>query len=1342
MKGIDPLPASGTTFEGRYEILARLGEGGFGTVHKATQIATGQAVALKVLRLPEPVGEARSERRIARFLREMRLCAQLHHPNLVQLVDSGRTDDGLVYTVFSFAPGDNLGDLLAREGALDPAEARHLMLQVLDALACAHSEGVVHRDLKPANIMIVPTGARRNALVLDFGIGAIVQGDEEDGSPRLTATNETLGTPGYAAPEQWRGQEPTPRADLFSWGLVFLECLTGKRVYEGGSAAEIIYRQLGPEPVAVPPALDRHPLGDIVRAVTRKDVAARDVTARGIFAALDACDLRGVSRGMLSRGGESGTGSDDTLAYHFMAPSSAASGERRQVVAVCCKLSVEPTSSEQLSAEAKEDLLRSGLALAAHVARQHMGYSAAILGDEVLVYFGYPRAEEDDAQRAARAALAITSAIAREAEQLAAKGARIDVRMGVHAGLVIAGDAALTAGSTARLASHLSRVAPPGVVLVTADAHKLLRTSFALEAEGKTHIEGTAASKVFRLLGAESATGPTRPTPEGAQTPLVGREQEIELLLDRWRRARAGGGQCGLITGEPGIGKSRLGRELQGCLANEAHTFIEGRCSPDTRNNALYPVIELLGRALGLEQETSPAGKAARLAAQIERHGLTAAEAMPLFLPLFSLPLAERWSPLDVSPQKQKELTHSAILSLLLTMAEERPLLLLLEDLHWADPTTLDLLGQLVREVPSAPMCLLLTARPEFSPAFSTTGMLQLQLNRLDRAQIEALVGELVGKKALPAAVLDQVVNRTDGVPLFVEELTRMMVESGTLVEHEDRYELAGSLSNLEIPSTLRALLTARLDRLGRAKETAQLAAALGREFSVEVLAAVSTLGAEGVQEDLDALMSAGLASRKRRMKDPQAAFKHALVRDAAYESMTSETRKKIHTRIAATLKEKFPAIAEARPELLARHYASAGMADEAVDHWEVAGRRANGSAAFLEAEGHFRQALEAQLTLPGSPQRDQREIDLRSGLGLALISTKGFAAPDVEATYARAAELIGQTDDIPYPVLNGVLSVVLTRPDCAGAERVMPAVRRYADGPEPAWRLAALSSIGTYECYRGDFTASLEVCRRGMEILDTHEPRKLMEKLLSVGSETVLYSHFYGSVSAMPLGLPLSSAAYVRRALALAEEMNHPYLRAQAFAFGAICLAESDHHEAADLGAQGAVLAHKAGLPVWVVSSQMGHAWARARLGELDEAIAMAGPAIAIMRAIGCEVVMPIWLRGMGEILLLKGAFDEGLRIADEGLAAATRSFPGERPPSRPAPAEGQAAAPAWRPRCRSAAHRARARFGGWARSPDVPVARGHRAVDSHWRFERDRPHAARDRASAAPRRGARTRR
>jgi TOMM system kinase/cyclase fusion protein len=1239
-----PALAPGTTFEGRYQLLAKLGEGGFGAVHKARQLTTGQAVALKIMHLPASLDEARREKRVARFLRETRLCAELHHPNLVQLVDSGRAEGGLLYTVFAFAPGDNLADVLAKEGALAPREAKHLMMQVLDALACAHAAGVVHRDLKPRNIMVVPTGARRNALVLDFGIGAVVDREERE-LTRLTATNETLGTPGYAAPEQWRGLEPTPRADLFAWGLVFLECLTGRPVYAGGSAADLIYQALGPDPVPVPSEIEHHPLGHLLRAATRKDPEARDVTARGLFDALEACDVRGLERRRPAAAIAASAMSTETTAR----PVSAVEGERRHVTAIACNVSVEPLGPA-LPADALDEAQRAAMALAAGIARSHGGYVAATLGDDLLVYFGYPRAEEDDASRAARAALAVVAAVEAENERIAAAGLRLEVRIGAHAGLVVArdahdtGEAVLAAGSTPRLAARVATLAPPGAVLVSAAAQRLLRGAFELEPEGTPRGDGTV--EVFRLGRGERTTGAT---PAGARAPLVGRDQEIDLLLDRFRRARAGGGQCALVVGEPGIGKSRLARELRDRLSNEAHVFVEGRCSPDTRNSALFPIVELLGRALGLDREGSPAGKAAQLDAQLARHGLAPAEAMPLFLPLFSLPFAAPHAPLDVPPQKQKELTRDAILSLLAAMAEERPLLLLVEDLHWADPTTLELLGQLAREAPSTSMFLILTARPEFSPAFPTAGVLQLQLGRLERAQIEALASGLLGGKALPPAVLDRVASRTDGVPLFVEELTRMMIESGALVERGGRYELAGPLSEVEIPGTLRALLTARLDRLGRAKETAQIAAALGREFGLDVLAAVSPLGAADLEQDLDRLMGAGLVLRKRRVRDQRGVFKHALVRDAAYESLTAEGRRKVHARIAAALEDRFPAVVEARPDLLAHHHAAADQKRRAIGYAQKATQRAYERSAHVEATRQAQEAVGWLGAIADASERDEIELGFYSILLIVLLADGAAGSEDSAYIARRTLELVERQgeDRADVPTLWRLLLYYLrVHMETAGriAARLLRIVERTQDLGQEA---AVLPLLATCLWIEGRLDEARDKLER---ILAIYDPAIHAAGALTYGLDAKVVAHaLHAGVSSF-MGLPDEALRHARESVAWAEHLDHPVSLSNALLYLATAhYLRGERREVAEAAARLMGGGDRLG-QVMTVHGVLYHAWA-------TNDLAAARTSLAAVRARNEKAGMTYWLALGAEAEAQAGDHAAALDLVEDGLRLVTET-------------------------------------------------------------------------------------
>ena len=1194
--GEGPL-VPGAQFERSYEILSALGEGGFGVVYKARQLTTGQAVALKVMR-PLEVGDAvRAAKRAVRFQREMRLCAQLHHSNIVQLIDSGQTAAGLLYAVFAFVPGETLADLLAREGALGMSEARHLMLQVLDALACAHEVGVVHRDLKPRNIMVQSSGARRNAIVLDLGLGALVDDEHDPQRTRVTETGESLGTPGYAAPEQLRGLDASPRADLFSWGLVFLECLTGRPVYTGGSTPEILYAQLSPEPVPFPARLDRHPLGELLRRATRKEEGAREVTARSLFAELETHELRTL-------GGDRAA--------------DAAPGERRQVTALCATLAGD------------DERLREQLATCAEIVDRHRGHVAAVLGDMALAYFGYPRAEEDDAPRAARAALAIQ--------------ARLAGSVGLHTGLVVVGgrtDAAagFGAGETPRLAARLGAAAPAGAVMVSADTRRLLRDGFELEASGIL----AGGPRLYRLVQ-ERGDREISATPVGAATPLVGREQEMDLLLQRWSRARRGAGQISLVTGEPGIGKSRLARELRGRLADEPHTFLAGRSSPEAKNIVLYPIADLLGRALGLDREESASGKTARLEAQLARHGIAAAEAMPLLLPIFSLPVPEPYAPPAVSPQRHKELTFNAVIGLLLAIADERPALLLLEDLHWADATTLELVGQLIREAPSAPLCVLLTARPEFDPPFPTIGLLQLHLGRLEPPQVEAMARSLIGGKGLPPALIDQVAGRTDGIPLFVEEFIGMLTDAGMLIEREDRYELGGPLTDAAIPSTLRDLLAARLDRTGRARETAQIAAALGREFDAEVLWAVSPRP-DAAREDVEKLVAAGLVFRKRRHRDSTLVFKHALIRDAAYDSLPGGARREVHARIAAALEEQFPAVVQSRPDLLAHHLAAADQRPRAIQFALRAAQSALARSANVEAIGHAREAIGWLDSIEDEGQRAELELSLNGAVTMALMSSKGYGTAEVAASVERSQTLLDSLDESPHTVPTLWAHFMYHhlqnhRARARGiAERLVGVARQAGD---VSHEVAALPILGQCFYIEGRLAESRAALERAAELYDPVAHR----------GHAFIYGLDSRSYADLTLGLVLWLQGYPEQALARgtaavawARELDH------AITIGiALLYLVGIHHYQGDRARALAVtdelveVVDRYGLSMVKEFGGILRGWAS---GD----VAAAERSLAALRASGQELGLSYWLSLVAEAEAARGQYEAAVGRLDECL-------------------------------------------------------------------------------------------
>ncbi|WP_257462916.1 protein kinase domain-containing protein [Archangium lipolyticum] len=504
----------------RYEILSELGRGGFGTVYKARQLATGQSVAIKVLHGLRGLGDEDQQRHIARFQREMRLCGQLHHPNIVRLIDSGVLDDGRVYTAFEYVPGQTLAKLLAEGGALAPTEARHLMLQTLDALSCAHSIGVVHRDLKPHNIMVVATGARRNALVLDFGLATLVDDSQfKKNYATLTGAHEVLGTPAYSAPEQLRGLAATPSSDLFSWALVFLECLTGVRPVRGRTMQEIIFQQLGPHPIPMPSALRAHPLGRILARLLSKDPEARQVKSGKLLREIDACDLKGLQlpvavpeRASTGPEQKDQPSEEKDVSTHTAMPqvgltapkpvegahSPQLEDKRHWHTALCCTLNLTPKSKDGFDLEESDECIQLGQQVCIEVGRSFSGSLGSILGDQVLLYFGLEARDPEHAQNAAYAALELIQELRRRSARAPAhKRESLEVRASLHSGPTVAHRAGLL-GTVPRIAAQLSTRAPPGRILVSADTAQLLRASFILELEGE-HGPASSSSQTFWL---------------------------------------------------------------------------------------------------------------------------------------------------------------------------------------------------------------------------------------------------------------------------------------------------------------------------------------------------------------------------------------------------------------------------------------------------------------------------------------------------------------------------------------------------------------------------------------------------------------------------------------------------------------------------------------------------------------------------------------------------------------------------------------------------------------------------------------------------------------------------
>jgi class 3 adenylate cyclase/energy-coupling factor transporter ATP-binding protein EcfA2 len=654
-------------------------------------------------------------------------------------------------------------------------------------------------------------------------------------------------------------------------------------------------------------------------------------------------------------------------------PSGAPEAERRQLTVLFADLVGSTALAQQLDPEDMRDVITAYQNTVAADVTRYEGHVAKYMGDGVLAYFGWPRAHEDDAERAVRAGLAVIQALA---GRKTPEGQAVEARIGIATGLVVVGDLVgegaaqeeAVVGETPNLAARLQGVAEPGQIVLSATTRGLLGELFELADLGPQVLKGIAKPvESYAVVGERAVESRYAARTAGSVLPLVGREQELALLLGRWRQSKTGEGQMVLLTGEAGIGKSRIARATIDAIEEEPQIRINYQCSPYHSDSALYPAIQQLIRAAGLATDDTPEAKLDKLEALLTQAHDDVGEVVPPIASLLGLEVEGRYGALELSPEQQRARTLEALISQLLNLAREHPVLFVLEDAHWVDPTTLELIELALDRIAEAPVLLLVTARPSFTHGFGGHPIItHLALNRLGRAQIEGMIARLSGGKTLPAEVLNEIVAKTDGVPLFVEELTKTVLESGVLRETPDAFVLDAPLQGLSIPSTLNDSLMARLDRLQPVKEVAQMAACIGREFDYGLLAAVSPLSDAKLREALDGLVTAELIFRHGQPPEATYTFKHALVQEVAYDSLLRTTRQNVHGRIAEALLAGPAETAAAHPELLAQHFTAANRPEDAVGYWLQAGRQAAERSANKEAIGHLNKGLAVLDLLPG----------------------------------------------------------------------------------------------------------------------------------------------------------------------------------------------------------------------------------------------------------------------------------------------------------------------------------------------------------------------------------------
>ena len=1262
---------------GRYQVRNALGAGGFGAVYLGHDTQLDRPVAIKVLRGGPEVPQAESER----FLQEARRLAQLSHPGIVAVHDVG-LDGGQVYLVSDFLDGPDLGRWLGDHRPAWP-EAARIAAAVADALAHAHARLIVHRDVKPANIILTPD---RGPVLVDFGLGLDEAGA---GGSELGVIS---GTPAYMAPEQVAGaaHRIDGRTDIYSLGVVLYEMLCGRVPFRAGDTSELLRQVRDDEPQ--PPRQLRREIPPELEQICLKALAKR-LQDRYTTAADFAEDLRRVSQSAGGRASRRPSIPAPSSGYRRARPASTArvglisgqdpststssrrrarEAERRQMTVLVCgsELFESEAYLENLDAEDQAKVMRAVQQACEQVVHRFEGTVVQCDNQGLLACFGYPVAYEDAARRAVRAGLGILENMKTLGARLRREhGLELHPWVGIHTGpaVVETAEAAVSlVGEARNVAVRLEDVAEPGHIVCSAATHRLIRGHLECVSLGHRKIKGVAQLvELFRVEGVGDDRNPIEAAGPAGLTPLTGRDHEISLLKDRWEQAQEGMGQVVLLIGEPGLGKSRLVYTLKEHVLGQMvegevdAPVIEWRCAPHYQNTGLYPAIDFYERALGFGREEPAQSKFDRMLRRLEKYDLARPETVPLWASLLSLPTPDRFPQLSMSPARQREETFRAMLEWLHTRAARRPILFVVEDLHWADASTLEFLGQFLAEGLHDSILTLLTFRPEFkTPWPAVAHQTSLALNRLTRRQ----AGELMRKQtggALSEALIEQVYDRTGGVPLFVEEFTKMVQESGALGQAEEGSAQATTMLAREIPATLQDLVMARLERLEGDREVAQLAATLGREFSYDLLEAVTTLDEPTLQAELAKLVQAEILHPKGRPPRCTYLFKHALLQDALYNALVKGKRQQFHRRIAEVLEAQFPQTAETQPELLGHHFTEAGLTEKAVGYWLKAGLRSRERAADREAIGHLTRGLSLLETLEETREHDELKLKFLTTLGPAHIAVRGYAAPEVGPILLRAGELCQRIGDEPqlFGIMLGRWEWHLVRGD------LRPCVDLAADGMALAERLndpgilmEALFMPGATMFYRGQFAAARDCYEKAVAAYDDRERTRFWTTY--TGHNAGVTHRCYLALVLWHLGYPDQARKLAGQTQELARTIGHAFSLGHAVDFTAclyhFCRLGAEVQAAAE---EEMALGTEQGFQLWHALGTLHKVAGMLLQGRREEALPVLLKGFAAFRATGAEVRVPSYLGILGDAYTQAARFEEAHQALNEGLAVAEKN-------------------------------------------------------------------------------------
>jgi class 3 adenylate cyclase/tetratricopeptide (TPR) repeat protein len=935
--------------------------------------------------------------------------------------------------------------------------------------------------------------------------------------------------------------------------------------------------------------------------------------------------------------------------------------ERRQLTVVFFDMVGSSALSTKLDPEEHREVLGAFHACCASAIKRFDGMVAQYLGDGVLAYFGYPIAHEDDAERAVRTGLAVISAVSALEP---APGVIIQARIGIATGLVVVGDLVregvtqenAAIGETTNLASRLQAIAEPNTVVVAPQTLPLLGGMFEYRELGIQTLKGFGEPvQVHEVLRESQVENRFEARHPGGTSPLLGREEELEVLMRRWTQAKRGDGRVVVITGEAGIGKSRLTQAFYERLSDEPHTRLVYHCSPYHRDVPLHPIITQITRAAEIEQSDGTDLKLDKLETLLAKSSTRSANDTAIIASLLSIPGSHRYPLPTLTPQQLKERTFGALIAQLQGLCAVQPLLMVFEDLHWVDATTLDLLGRTIQVAPTVPLLLLATARPEFAQHWPNDRHIStIMLTRLGRFEVQTLVSEITGGKALPDEVINNIVQRTDGVPLFVEELTKTVMESGLLRDSGKRYELIDPLPHLSIPATLHASLLARLDRLASTKDVAQIGSAIGRVFSYELIAAVSRLPEKELRVTLDQLTRAELVFQRGEIPHATFLFKHALVQDAAYGSLVRSRRHQIHAQIAHVLETDHPHIAADEPATLAFHYTEAGLFDQAIDFWSTAGQFALARFANDEAVNHFSQALRLLVRQGDRPEHARRKLDLSLQYGLPLIATRGYASREVENHYMATVDLAKRLGDRDAEFAS-TRSLWNCAYDEADLDWSLDLANRLVHLAETAAsdekRALAFRALGSTLMSRADLTASEMAFDR---CLSTGGQLSYSTWIKPHGEVPVLVAQQYKGFIWALRGQLDDALQALTTAATDAETVRHPITRA--FAKGllsTVLLFRRDYADCIKVTRESHELCKEYGFAFWSAQCEIFEGVAGANLGGGEEGLQMAERGLRNWTDTGAQLHVPTWSSFIAEAAISLGQHSRADELISHAIQA-----------------------------------------------------------------------------------------